>query len=191
MHATVTTQVPHGGCTVRARSFRSLGLGLICLGLFTTLGGCCVPRAGRGFIIHGDWSLELNRIPWMAERGAGYQELAATCDPCQAECPGDCALSKSGNPTIKCLSKPGFAEAAPAAHSAATAASAAGAGRSRFFPVPTRPVFSKRGGSLGAIKETLVPPSFNLEVIPVPPPSDPPPSERSATEASAKTTHLR
>lgn len=169
------------------RSFRVLGLGLICMGLFATFGGCCVPQAGHGFVIHGDWSLELNRIPWMAERGAGYQEPAATCDPCQAECPGDCALSKSGNPTIKCLSKPGFAEAAPATHSAATA----GAGRSRFFPVPTRPVFSKRGGSLATIKEMLVPSSLNLEVIPVPPPSGSPSSGPSIPEAATKTAHLR
>ena len=151
LRATIPAQVPHGGCTVRARSLRALGLGLICMGLFTTFWGCRVPNARHGL------------------------------DPGQPECLDEGRdFSETGRPAFKCLSGHCLTQASPDTHSAMPAADS---GRSRFFPVPTRPVFSKRGGPTGTIEEFLVPPSPSLEVIPPPPPDGWKPTEPSKQTA--------
>ncbi len=152
---------------MRARFLHDLGLGLVALGLLTFLGGCHAPNPRHGIIFRGDWSLELNRIPWMAERGGdGYQQPSEPCDSrasmddsCQNEackakmapgiteaCDYDTFVAHKFNPRLRCLVKPCFAQSSSAIHPPYMPSVPSGGGNSRFFPVPTRPVFSPRGG---------------------------------------------
>jgi hypothetical protein len=74
--------------------------------------GCCNPR---GFIVRGDWSLELNRVPWLAGHGAVYEN----CDDRM-----DVGIVERAEGT----------DASPAeAHETA----------STFLPVPTEPVYGE------------------------------------------------
>ena len=58
--------------------------------LLSAGGGCCVKK---GFVVRSDWSLEVNRVPWMTGHGAKYEE----CKSCPAKdgkdsdknCPAD------------------------------------------------------------------------------------------------------
>lgn len=181
---------------MRARFLYGLGLSLIGFGLLTSLSGCLAPNPRHGLIIRGDWSLELNRVPWTAKRGAdGYQQHCTACDcstnasdSCQGEvcvedmtsCMDDpcddsacddlaCTVQKC-HPAMRCLAKPCIAKASPALHSPQPARTPSGGGHSRFFPVPTRPAFSPRGGDENSIRLTPIP---SPEVIQLPANSQP------------------
>lgn len=156
---------------MRARFSYSLGLGLIALGLVIFFSGCRVPCPRHGVIFRGDWSLEINRIPWMSGREqVEYQQPSLPCDSCSD---GSCEAKSSPGvaqvcndtvcvpgrckPTIDCLAKPCVAKASPALHHAQMARAPTGGGNMRFLPVPTRPVFSPRTDAPGSIIEVPVP----------------------------------
>ena len=154
---------------MRARFLYGFGLGLVGLGLLTSFAGCHVPNPRHGLIFRGDWSLEINRIPWMAQRGGdGYQQPSVPCDPWSIE--GDSCQSFTGkvkilpetpeicndiacvadkcNSAVNCLAEPSTTKASPARHYPQLARPPTGGGNSRFLPVPTRPVFKPRAVSL-------------------------------------------
>lgn len=105
--------------------------------------GCCLlimcsgcwPRPRHGLVVRGDFSLELNRIPWMTGRGVEYAgdccDDAACCDSC------GCAACPAG------ACRGGVPAGGPAGADGA-AAQVAYHNDPRFFPVPTKPVFSPR-----------------------------------------------
>lgn len=125
-------------------------------------GGCCWScRPHYGFILRGDWSLELNRLPWI-----GTCETGSDCaDPGVHAVPGS-AIPGPAVPELPQLpadadsshlhsSQSGYLPAARAGylawllrcwpHRCADAPSEPDGevawGHSRFYPVPTRPVF--------------------------------------------------
>lgn len=110
-----------------------------CLLLATCAGaGCGYQRPRHGFILRGDWSLELNRVPWLASHGPLYQCSCPSCgtrpsasgpvvvgsDPCGYACSGDGCLDGG------CIHNPG------------PAAQADESTHPKFHAVPTRPAFS-------------------------------------------------
>lgn len=56
-------------------------LAAVCSLLLCTSGCFCWPRAKHGLVLRGDWSLELNRAPWLANRSESYQEASPDCVP--------------------------------------------------------------------------------------------------------------
>jgi len=52
----------------------SLALWLLCCCALSSGTGCC---ARRGYLLHGDWSLELNRVPWRDDNCGGGAGCAA------------------------------------------------------------------------------------------------------------------
>lgn len=116
--------------------------------------GCGLYNPRHGMILRGDWSLELNRVPWLNSRTQSYDEVGEGCsapgmllEPPAA--PGSCA-NASGAPVpcptqavahrcppapLRCLAceRSHFASATPPPQQVA---------HSRFHPVPTRPVFT-------------------------------------------------
>lgn len=159
---------------MRARYLRALGRGLICTGLMIFLWGCSVPRPQHGFIIRGDWSLELNRIPWMADRGIEYQNAAENCDCCPDDCAGtNCSNGRNAAgcrhaAAAICANKPGLGGSSPASDTILV--SDQSGSRGRFFPVPTRPAFSKHDFARSGLEEVRVLPSPTIESVPSPPP---------------------
>ena len=88
---------------------RLLAIALLCsLAMSST--GCC---ARRGYLLHGDWSLELNRVPWRDDHCAdgGHDGCSAIGGPGEYAAGG--AVDVGGPPP-----------------------------RSRFHPVPTHDVFA-------------------------------------------------
>ena len=88
--------------------------------LLSAGGGCCVKK---GFVIRSDWSLEVNRVPWMTSHGPKYEECK-TCPPkdgkdCGPGGPGE-AGDQAGPPNEPLPGPPGH---------------------SRLHPVPTGPAF--------------------------------------------------
>ena len=125
---------------------------LACL-LISASSGCCLRK---GFILKGDWSLELNRLPHLAGHGDKYECESAAC--------GD------GGPGAA----PGMYD--PASQANGQAANAQGAGTQHFLPIPTRPAFrpwETEGTSPVENERTEAPPSSDgmndVEVPPEPP----------------------
>lgn len=136
---------------------RRLGLAAaVCSLLVCTTG--CWPRARHGLVLRGDWSLELNRAPWLANRSESYQEASPDCvptlqgtaagvdcapatgcgpvPPLQGPAPADqaaCMLPGRPGPRLRCASSgQPTAAAAPAYYN-----------HPRFHPVPNQPVFHR------------------------------------------------
>jgi hypothetical protein len=127
--------------------------------LAISLCGCSRINPRHGLILRGDWSFEVNRIPWMAGHNARYQTPWSPCGP-----PGDpdaCGLNAcGGNPCsdVSCGATPcGHAGCAKAPNSPihptpALEESCIDYGHHpRFHPVPTKPAFSPRGPSLSGV----------------------------------------
>lgn len=53
------------------------GSSVALLGLAMSAGGCIHVPSRHGLILRGDWSLELNRAPWLAGRESTYQESSS------------------------------------------------------------------------------------------------------------------
>ncbi len=122
---------------------------VLILGLLITSVGCgmCNPR--HGMILRGDWSLELNRVPWLNSRTQNYDETGGdSCPAGMAVEPVPSAAAAAA--PVSCLSSigrgcpsrglgcrtcapPGAADSTSPAQQLAY---------SRFHPVPTRPVFT-------------------------------------------------
>ncbi len=103
-------------------------VGMLAAGvLLCGLSGCC--RLRKGFVLRGDWSIELNRVPHLAAHGPRYA-CASGCGAC-AECQhlNTTGLSPATGEPLEQLP-------APADPTALVP--------QRFLPVPTRPAFQPR-----------------------------------------------
>ena len=113
----------------RTRCCRRALLGCALLLVVT---GCCY-RPRHGVVVRGDWSLELNRVPWLVNRTQSLGEYSVPRDGCLADGapmgpaagPGHCS---------RCGRLLGGGAAQPDGEAGCQA-------HSRFHPVPTRPVF--------------------------------------------------
>lgn len=119
-------------------------------------GGCGIYNPRHGMILRGDWSLEMNRVPWLNSRTQSYDEVGrAGCSegmilqpPAQPEScvevsgmPGACGPQMAAH---RCPPPPLVCRKCAGAHGAGAAASPPQqqVALSRFHPVPTRPVFT-------------------------------------------------
>lgn len=150
--------------TIAPTSPRSgAGLAIWALALsVSAFAGCCNPK---GFILRGDWSVEMNRLPWLAGHGAEYE--AASDEECDD--PREAARKRHSargeeiktpqpdkEPAQASPGVPAPAEHQPGEHPPGEIeeeadhpdgdeqASAVMAAPVRFHPVPTRPVFVRR-----------------------------------------------
>jgi len=165
-------------------------VGLVAVGccLILVMNGCGFTRPRHGLILRGDWSLEMNRIPWIAQRNLDYQQpVTGDCiesgvcgeTPPQGEaCAVPCGEAASCAPRGRCKAGPKMQDACVDYLN-----------HPRFHPVPTKPVFSPREpGSLSPVPtkdaltepELIAPPaevpnpSPKVPVAPVPPPEKAP-----------------
>lgn len=129
--------------------------------------GCCCQR--KGFVMRGDWSLELNRVPHMRSNGPTYSGDACTaeCDEysCTSCSDGSCVGCRSGG-SAGGMSGSGYYDSVPGGAGGSGGSGGAGgrdgephlppppqptpAAQSRFHPVPTRPVFEPQEGVAAA-----------------------------------------
>lgn len=149
-----------------AKRHKSLALLLLVTAVLISLSatGCRHMNPRHGLIFRGDWSLEINRIPWMASHNDCYQMPSAPCaDPGCPPCgPDGCAVDPC------CVANPcgGDSCGRPGCgHRGCRAGADGGLGappsdeppcvdygnHPRFHPVPTKPVFSPRGDVMGTM----------------------------------------
>ncbi len=123
-------------------------------------GGCAWPcRPHYGFILRGDWSLELNRLPWIESCGSGADCAAAGSESIPApapeplpELPADAGSAHVDASQAACASCARVRQLAwwlrcwrgGCGQTADAPGSAVAWGHSKFHPVPTRPVFWPR-----------------------------------------------
>jgi len=164
--------------------------------LLVTCLGCCRPRPRHGVILRGDWSLELNRLPWRnGGSGASATSQGAEAEPFGPFLPeGDIpqeALPRAGQrlgPRSACGACGGVLEGVGAEGSVVQTGYH---NHPRFHPVPTQPVFLSRperysmidgispagayprGAARDADTQRVepLPPAPEPEVIPTPPAS--------------------
>jgi len=148
--------------------------------LLVTCLGCCCPRPRHGLILRGDWSLELNRLPWLKGRGDAYQE----CSYQEVESAGSCGssgvLPTKAQPIAN---RPGHS-ACRSSTCGVCSNSAAGTGpdssavltgyhnHPRFHSVPTQPVFLPRPDRVSMIEAGTAP---ELHRAPIPEGAEQPP----------------
>lgn len=121
--------------------------------------GCVRYRPRYGVILRGDWSLEMNRVPWLGNRTQAYEEATqGSCEPaasCEAVEPAP-ALNSNTVPTScdgtasspsesyqTCGLGARFLGGRLLARPALPVQTTAPARFPRFHPVPTQPVFSR------------------------------------------------
>ena len=135
-------------------------LAVVALAWSFGLTGCCCQR--KGFVMRGDWSLELNRVPHMRSNGPTYSgdSCAVPCDTysCTSEtctdinCTncryGDGAGMSGGGRSGGPRGAGGYYEGGPGGPGGYDSGphvpappQPTPAAQSRFHPVPTRPVF--------------------------------------------------
>ncbi|RMF93858.1 MAG: hypothetical protein D6741_13205 [Planctomycetota bacterium] len=162
--------------------------------------GCCYVRPMHGLILRGDWSLEVNRVPWINQRTVNSNDAAYTCGPAvvsestvsptPAQGETTATVAPTAYHTRRCLRCAGSrVQPAVAAEPAGVAAAAEPA---KFHPVPTAPVFHPEQSSSGGKNDSsadsapassspqTAPPSAP-EIIPTPAPM--PPSQSSGWKA--------
>lgn len=104
---------------------------LAAVGLTWAAAGCCIQR---GFILRGDWSIEANRIPFMAGHAVQYERPADASGCATGDCrQGHPAAPQAGRCAAGCCRLDHACRDPKGA--------AATAGPARFHPVPMRPVF--------------------------------------------------
>ncbi|GAB6164189.1 hypothetical protein JCM19992_01890 [Thermostilla marina] len=160
--------------------------------------GCCYVRPMHGLILRGDWSLEVNRVPWINQRTVNSNDAAYTCgsavvsesavSPTPVESEATAIVAPTAYHARRCLRCAGGVQPAVAAEPAGVAAAAEPA---KFHPVPTAPVFhperSSSGGENNASADA--PASSNPEPAPpskpevIPTPAPMPPSQSSGWKA--------
>lgn len=130
----------------------SAGPAIVGCCLLITCLGCRCPRPRHGLILRGDWSLELNRLPWLNSRAKTWQD----CSNGETECDGSCGLG-AGLPTrgLAGANRTGHSpcrsstcEISPSSGAETVPGSSAESvgyhNHPRFHPVPTQPVFQPR-----------------------------------------------
>ena len=137
--------------------------------LLTTTVGCMRLPIRHGMIVKGDWSLEMNRIPWMKGRGDDYQQ-PSECGMATSVCATEVdSPFVAGAPQLATRAHCG----APGCGSSAQNQAVSYHNHARFHPVPTRSVFSTDAAMGGAPSPATFPPARSvpksLEPPPVPP----------------------
>ena len=178
------------------RRMERIGVFVVACCLLPTTVGCMRFPVRHGMIVKGDWSLEMNRIPWMKSRGNAYQqapEAGTTQNMCVAEIDSPFAAGGARIPSglpMAC-GKGGCGSAAQCESTVGYQAHA------RFHPVPTRSVFANeptfapttseqtRPVTLppaGRTPKLIEPPPLppETEVIPAPPASPETPKDQAA-----------
>lgn len=112
--------------------------------LVLPLPGCGGPCVRHGVILRGDWSLELNRVPWIEGRHASEQESSdQTCSP--PTCTGISATPNLNDGQVAKSDSPPHCDATAHCHEPRCptpeppVVPATYQSRPRFHPVPTRP----------------------------------------------------
>lgn len=108
----------------RMRKLLLLGM-LAGVVVLCSLNGCC--RMRKGFVLRGDWSIELNRVPHLASHGPHYT--------CPRGC-GECSPHLDTTGISPATDEPWEQLPAPSDPTALVP--------QRFLPVPTRPAFQPR-----------------------------------------------
>jgi hypothetical protein len=128
---------------------------LMLAGLLVTSGGCGIYNPRHGMILRGDWSLEMNRVPWLNSRTKSYDEVGeGGCGQGMVVQPpmsaGGCAdvsgaaIARPAQPVAhRCPPGPMICRTCTGTGAAApTTPPPQQMAQSRFHPVPTRPVFT-------------------------------------------------
>jgi len=145
-----------------------VGLSVSCAGCFRH---CCLRRARRGFVLRGNFALEFNRVPWVHSRTEVCDERSELSAQLNAQGCGTCVqpVEVAGPPVeagacqgttgeMPCTACVGPVRAALINLGSLGWRLRAGRGPavsegpeaiSRFHPVPTREVFSRRDWMLG------------------------------------------
>ncbi len=173
-----------GDSTTHRNGYRPSVLGRTCLLLI----GCCLVTGSvgcmrlpirHGMIFKGDWSFEMNRIPWMKGRGDVYQE-PSECEVVQTVCATEIdSPFASGRPGLAARAHCREPGCGLAAHGPPDSGPTAGYhNHARFHPVPTRSVFSPQAGMVPERVEQTRPPALP-PVRSVPKSLDPPTPSKS------------
>jgi hypothetical protein len=142
--------------------------------------GCGLCGVRHGMILRGDWSLEMNRVPWLnshsrtavdsGQSDCGDTMVAAPAAACVGGPSGSSAVHQTAHRGVGCR------HASPACSSCAASVQPAAepqkTAHSRFHPIPTRPVFTpwncpKPAAPRAAPKAPSAP--VAPELIPTPP----------------------
>jgi hypothetical protein len=180
-----------------AGSLRRVAGWLLATSLIVPCLGCGCYSARHGLILRGDWSFEINRVPWLAGRSIAHQETTeGECAVSEGGCgevpPGGCGPAGGGSPTpaavypgpggVGCRTVGPGARCAQMGRAGGANAGASQAGyynHPRFHPVPTHPVFSP-DGQLAAAPGPMVIPEADIELQPAGPPAPLPTAEPEA-----------
>ena len=143
------TNATMGGLAVYRRARRYVCPTIVGCCLLVTCLGCRCPRPRHGLILRGDWSLELNRLPWRnGGSGTCATRQGAEAEPFGPYLPGGDipqeALPRAGQrlgPRSACGNCGGVLEGVGAERSVVQAGYH---NHPRFHPVPTRPAFLPR-----------------------------------------------
>ena len=177
------------------RRMERIGIFVVACCLLPTTVGCMRFPVRHGMIVKGDWSLEMNRIPWMKSRDNAYQqtsEAGATQNMCVTEFDSPFATSGARIPGMPMASGKGGCGSAGRCESTVGYQAHA-----RFHPVPTRSVFANEPtfapmpneqtspATLPSARSTprsLEPPPLppETEVIPAPPALPETPKDQAA-----------
>jgi hypothetical protein len=172
----------------------SAGAAIVGCCLLITCLGCCCPRPRHGLILRGDWSLELNRLPWLRGRPNGCEGQATGCEAYpappggvgprrpEADLPAGGLSETAWGPACGCsvcgvrrggeLAVGGDGQTVPVGYH----------NHPRFHPVPTQPVFLPRpdrfsmidGGGPSAVYPTPAPTGADpASIDPAPAPPEP------------------
>lgn len=145
--------------------------------------GCWYPRPRHGVVLRGDWSLELNRVPWLKKRSTSYEETStpsADCEPayppsldCDPALPNE-AVPKEAGPQQSSFETPCSPDSCRRCGdwvpgSRLLACRSCGRSRRavpaevgyqshpRFHPVPVEPVFLPRSGPVPVVHNRMNP----------------------------------
>ena len=157
--------------------------------------GCMRLPVRHGMIVKGDWSLEMNRIPWMKSRDNVYQQQPSEC----ATVEGICAMEIDSPFATGPASIPSSLPIACHSGNAGCGSAACGEptvgyqAHARFHPVPTRSVFASEPSLAPAMIERTSPAALppvrrtpqSLEPPPLPPETEAIPAPRPASPESS------
>lgn len=178
------------------RRGESILVQLICVGscLMPACSGCAYSRPRHGVILRGDWSLELNRVPWVGSRAIDRQErseLAGGCDlgcspqsDCGPAVPNEAPAEDAGlepaesqipwppepSDTSATFMPGGFSfpcrSCTGRRHPLWAKIAAGRVTPPRFHPVPLKPVFAPRTGQQAVFDRGIVPIDGHIPVMP-------------------------
>ena len=161
--------------------------------LLPTMAGCMRLPIRHGVIVKGDWSLEMNRIPWMKGRGDAYQETS-DCGAIEGVCTTevDSPFVTNATRTLSPQSRVRHCGKAGCGSAARREPSVGYQAHARFHPVPTRPTFASEPSLARAMTEQTSPAALpparsapkSLEPPPLPPEMESIPTPQASPTSS-------